>query len=224
MRELIYIRPNSSDLTAAIEESKSSASWQMNQASDILICLKLIQSKLSRKQFKTYMTKCDEYGISPIHRLMRLFANLSINNHVDVTYASTAHNIILWVIQFQIPMNRMPFSLSLLGRYIAEPVMSIMISKRQLKELIALGYNPKVETFGSASFHKSMTDKYRRLYTKFDDNFWITLSDSSCNKKCHQDSKFCNPKQGFRISKTDIIGKGGFGTVYKAACMEYQLL
>ena len=46
MRELLSIKPNTYDYTAAVAQSASREFWLVHQASDILKCLKLIQSKL----------------------------------------------------------------------------------------------------------------------------------------------------------------------------------
>ena len=200
---------------------------RLYEAENLVKCLMRIHSLVvnswGEQVFKNHLTKCDDFGTTTTRLITALFVDLSRYSQIP-KYNFMAKDLITWIIQFQIPLTRICLDFT-----VFESLYIFMehISKQQFKEIIGLGYNPKVETYRGTSATKGvempenhtydtmMTAKYQKLYTKFDDNLWFNLIDSACSKNCDQDREMCIPKQGFRITKIDKIGKGGYGTVFK---------
>ena len=91
-------------------------------------------------------------------------------------------------------------------------------------KLINLGYNPKLLIYKrgwyQAQFgHIDWQNKLGKIYSDLPNDIWYsptTFICDGCDKNCPDKKEKFTIGVGLRIKKDILIGKGGFGTVYKA--------
>ena len=187
---------------------------QMGSAIDCLINIQDLLNDDNR--FKKAMFACNKVGWNATNLLFKRAMVLmkSINcGHVNKSHAKLSNEPLDWIIQNGFHMNRIPIGF----RYDQS-----LIRRQRLKDLTKLGYNPKVQRYMetaevAAKNNQRISQKLGHYYSKFDDDVWFTLTSSTCEDTCLQDSDKFIPIDKIRvpIDESNKIGSGGFGNVYK---------
>ena len=159
--------------------------------------------------FSLAMLRCNKVGWCASNLLVTYVIELNATRSPRTI--SLANDITNWIYNSKFKLNRIRTDFK--G--------DNYLPLEQLKKFMFLGYNPKVGLYQLTSkLARSLDDERKTLgtcYTQFADDFWFTVTDSICSKKCKQDSERYIPVQTFRVPLLDcnIIGTGGYGKVYK---------
>ena len=132
--------------------------------------------------------------------------------------------IIQWVDSIKISI--IPISLGL------SSFLPHIFTLAQSEILIKQGFNPKGELYGRKDdqARSSLLSKWSNHgldVSKLDDNFWFCISQSDCDSNCptgcsDQIGKMIYKSQ-FRVPKTNLIGTGGFSSVYSGQIHGIQI-
>ena len=175
-------------------------------------CLSHIQTLLNDDElFSNAMNECNKIGENTTNLLLRDIHFWPYHNITPLsTITETTRNILNWMITSKFPMNSVPAFFMLVPD----------ISKKELAELISLGFNPIVARYNdikntsvtdAIENHKKDYAKYGSIYTKFDENLWFSFKDTE-DPNGNILKKF-TPFQGIRIPEDNNIGQGGYSRV-----------